>query len=124
AARKIVIAMGGLSRRPAKSYQAFLKMLKTWTAVLTRVLQTTFRQRMQTDLAERFTVQGFQVFGVDGSRLELPRTASNEQRFSPASVRRRARPKPRRGPRRRARSRASRDRRARQQKINSPPMSL
>ena len=46
-----------------------------------------FRHRMRTDLAERFKVCGFPVFGVDGSRLELPRTESNERRFSPASTR-------------------------------------
>ena len=56
-ARKIVIAMAIRCRRPAKSYQAFLKMLKTWTVVLTNALQTAFRQRMQTDLVERFTVR-------------------------------------------------------------------
>jgi hypothetical protein len=120
--RKIVIAMAWLSRRPAKSYQAFLKMLKTWTVVLTIALQAAFRQRMQTDLVERFTVHGFQVFGVDGSRLELPRTASHEQRFSPPSARRKKKPKTKQ--RRRARSKTARAERARQKKINSPQMWL
>ena len=122
AGRKIVIAMGWLSRRPAKSYQAFLKMLKTWTVPLTIALQTAFRQRMQVDLAERFTVHGFQVFGVDGSRLELPRTASHEQRFSPPSAQRTKKPKSKQ--QRRARSKAARAERARQKKINSPQMWL
>jgi Transposase DDE domain len=120
--RKIVIAMAWLSRRPANSYQAFLKMLQTWTVALTIALQAAFRQRMQTDLAERFTVHGFEVFGVDGSRLELPRTASHEQRFSPPSARRKK--KPRTKHRRRARSKAARAQRARQKKINSPQMWL
>jgi hypothetical protein len=119
-ARKIVIAMAILRRRPAKSYQAFLKMLKTWTLTLTMALQAAFRHRMQADLAERFTVQGFQVFGVDGSRLELPRTESNERRFSPASARRKRKPKQRR----RARSKKARARRAHQKKIDSPQMWL
>jgi hypothetical protein len=123
-ARKIVIAMAILPRRPAKSYQAFLKMLKTWTVALTIALVTAFRRRLQTDLATRFQVCGFAVFGVDGSRLELPRTASNEQRFSPAKARRWARPKPRHKPRRRARSRESRADRARAKKTNSPQMWL
>jgi Transposase DDE domain len=123
-ARKVVAAMAILPRLPATTYQAFLKMLLTWTVTLTPVLLAAFRRRMRTDLADRFQVGGFTIFGVDGSRLELPRTVSNEQRFSPASVRRRARPKPRRVPRRRARSRAARDRRARQKKVNSPQMWL
>jgi hypothetical protein len=121
-ARKIVIAMAILRRRPAKSYQAFLKILKTWTLTLTTALQVAFRGRMQTDLAERFTVHRFAVFGVDGSRLELPRTQSNEQRFSPAKARRKRKAKAKQ--RRRARSQAARAERARQQKINSPQMWL
>src|SRR3954470_15530165 len=125
-ARKVVIAMGILTRVPAATYQAFLKLLTTWTAVLATALFDVLRRRMRSDLAARFEVCGFQVFGVDGSRLELPRTESNEGRFSPAKARRPSRPKagPRRKPRRRARSRASRDRRARQKKSNSPQMWL
>jgi hypothetical protein len=123
-ARKVVIAMAILSQPPAKSYQAFLKMLTTWTVALTIALVAAFRRRMRADLVERFQVCGFPVFGVDGSRLELPRTASNEQHFSPASVRRQAEPKRRRPPRRRPRSRASRARRARAKKVNSPQMWL
>ena len=62
-------------------------MLRTWTARLTWRRVVAFRHRMQTDLADRFKVCGYEVFGVDGSRLELPRTESNEERFSPASAR-------------------------------------
>jgi Transposase DDE domain len=127
-ARKVVMAMGILTRLPATSYQAFLKMLKVWTVTLSVVLHEAFRERMRTDLADRFQVCGYTVFGVDGSRLELPRTESNEQRFSPASARQRKKskkkPKPRRGPRRRTHSRASRDQRAREKKVNSPQMWL
>jgi hypothetical protein len=123
-ARKVVVAMGLLARLPATSYQAFLKVLRVWTVRLTAVLQTAFQQRMRTDLAERFQVCGFSVFGVDGSRLELPRTESNEQRFAPVPARRRKRPRRRPGPRRRARTRAARARRARAKKVNSPQMWL
>jgi hypothetical protein len=127
-ARKVVIAMDILARIPAATYQAFIKMLTTWTVVLAMTLFDALRRRMQSDLAARFEVCGFPVFGVDGSRLELPRTESNEGRFSPAKTRRAARSKAkarsRRKPRRRARSQASRDLRARQKKANSPQMWL
>jgi len=128
-ARKVVVAMAILARIPATSYQAFLKMLGTWTVKLTIALVVAFRQRMQTDLADRFKVCGFQVFGVDGSRLELPRTKSNEARFSPAKARKRSKSKPRHKRRRgrkrgRARSRASQARHAREKKSNSPQMWL
>jgi hypothetical protein len=127
-ARKVVMAMGILLSIPATSYQAYLKMLTTWTLALSITLTDAFRQRMQTDLATRFKVCGFPVFGVDGSRLELPRTESNEGRFSPTKARRPSPPKAKaksgRKPRRRARSQASRDRRAREKKVNSPQMWL
>jgi hypothetical protein len=125
-ARKVVIAMGILARIPAATYQAFLKMLTTWTVVLAGVLFDALRRRMRSDLAARLEVCGFQVFGADGSRLELPRTESNEGRLSPARARRapRSKARPRRKPRRRARSRASRARRARQKKADSPQMWL
>jgi hypothetical protein len=119
-ARKVVVAMAILPKRPATTYQAFLKMLSTWTTTLIMTLVAAFRQRMQTDLADRFKVCGYPVFGVDGSRLELPRTQSNEERFSPASARLRKGRKSRR----RARSRASRADRAREKKTNSPQMWL
>ena len=124
-ARKIVVWMWGLTQKPASTYQAFLKMLKTWTVTLTLTLVTAFRRRMREDLEQRSLVCGFPVFGVDGSRLELPRTESNEQRFSPAAARRQ-RPKPRGQSKRqaRARTKAARATRARQKKRNSPQMWL
>ena len=121
-ARKVVIAMDILAMTPAATYQAFIKMLTTWTVVLATVLFDALRRRMQSVLAARFEVCGFPVFGVDGSRLELPRTESNEGRFSPAKTRRPSRSKAK--PRRRARSQAFRARRARQKKANSPQMWL
>jgi Transposase DDE domain len=128
--RKVVMAMDIRSRAPAASYQAFLKRLTTWTVALSMTLLDAFRQRVQLDLATRFKVCGFPVFGVDGSRLELPRTESNEGRYSPAKARRpsrskaKAKAKARRRPHRRARSQSSRDRAARAKKGNSPQMWL
>jgi hypothetical protein len=127
-ARKVVMAMGILTRIPAATYQAFLKMLTTWTVALSMTLFDAFHRRMRSELAARFEVGGFPVFGVDGSRLELARTESNEGRFSPAKARRpsrsKAKAKSRRKSRRRPRSQACRDRRAREKKVNSPQMWL
>src|SRR3954447_26962667 len=105
-ARKVVIAMDILARAPAATYQAFLKMLATWTVVLTTALFDALRRRMRSDLAARLEVSGFQVFGVDGSRRERPRPESSEGRPSPAKTRRpprsEAKTRSRRQPRRRA----------------------
>lgn len=83
-ARKIVIRAWDLPDPLATSYQAFTKMLRRWTPSLLPVLQEMFRRRMRKSLASRWKMDGYVVFGVDGSRLELPRTKSNEARFAPA----------------------------------------
>ena len=119
-ARKAVALMAILPCVPATTYQAFLKMLRTWTPRLAVALVVALRGRMCGDLAGRFKVAGFAVFGADGSRLGLPRTRSNEGRFTAASVPRRGAKA--RAARRRARTRALRDRRARQKKADSPQM--
>lgn len=68
------------------SYQAFLKRLVRWTAALLVPLQQLLRQRMQQTLRAHWRIAGRVVFGVDGSKLELARTRSNEQRFAPSAT--------------------------------------
>lgn len=82
AARKAALTALGLEAATAATYQAFLKLMRAWTAALVLALADALRRRMREDLGERFEVAGFAAFGVDGSRLQLPRTASNEGRFS------------------------------------------
>lgn len=82
AARKVALASLGLDATTAATYQAFLKLLRARTAALVTALVAALRRRMREDLGDRFAVAGFAAFGVDGSRLQLPRTASNEGRFS------------------------------------------
>lgn len=89
----------------AGSYQAFLKVLQRWTPGLAALLRTALRRRMQVDLAAVWRVDGRLVFGIDGSKIELPRTASNQRAYAAA----RQRKKPTRryaGRRRRRRGRA------------------
>lgn len=118
AARKIAIVMLGLDALTATTYQAFLKLLRAWTAAVAVVLIAALRGRLQGDLADRFQVHGFAVFGADGSRLELPRTASNEAGFAPRAARRAATTSP---SKRRPGDRAEA---ARAKKANSPQMWL
>lgn len=85
AARSVARACPGLAAgEPAATYQAFLKILRGWTAALAAILAAALRRRMREDLADRFEVAGFAAFAVDGSRLQLPRTASNQARFAAA----------------------------------------
>ncbi len=82
-ARKIAILTLGLTALMAATYQAFLKRLRRWTAVLAVAVVSALRQRLQQELPERYTIHGYVVFGVDGSRLELPRTGSHQDHFAP-----------------------------------------
>lgn len=68
--------------KPAGSYQAFMKLLARWSAVLLRLLKDLLRERMRTELADCLRIAGFFVFGVDGSKFELPRTRSNQAAYA------------------------------------------
>lgn len=90
AARRLVehIYPGEPEKGPlATSYQAFVKLLNRWTAVLVALLMVAYRKRVQESLSGSWTVAGFVVFGADGSRVELPRTKSHEAAYSPSPER-------------------------------------
>lgn len=78
-AQRLIQHLQKESAKKATSYQAFLKVLKRWTASLVRALQVTLRKRMELLSSEAWRRHGFVVFGVDGSKIELPRTTSNQQ---------------------------------------------
>jgi len=111
-ARKIVQCLFPTQQEPAGSYQAFVKLLRRWTVRFVEVLQEALRKRMLSNLAERWLLHGFAVFGVDGSRIELPRTRSHEAAYAPS----------RKKSKRRRRSRQSEQ--ARAKKANSPQLWL
>lgn len=68
----------------AGSSQAFMKLLRHWTAPLVCLLVMALRKRVRQALPQQWESCGFVVFGVDGSRVELPRTKSHEAAYSPA----------------------------------------
>jgi len=64
------------------SYRGFMKMLSKWQPqILTRVIST-LRTRMEQEFPKQFQVAGFTLFAVDGSRVETPRTKSNQRAYS------------------------------------------
>jgi hypothetical protein len=81
-ARKIAEHLYRPQQEFAGSAQAFLKLLVRWTGAIVAILQAAFRRRMQEALAAEWTVQGWALFGVDGSRVDLPRTQSHEAAYS------------------------------------------
>jgi IS4 transposase len=111
-ARKIIINRYGEQQEPAGSYQAFIKLLRKWTESLLKALSTTFRQRMAQTLAAVWMVEGWLVFAVDGSRVDVPRTRKNEERYSPKSKLSREAQKRRRKAKRRRSLREARQRKA------------
>lgn len=78
------VLRGGVPQRI--SYQAFTTLMVRWTDPLVWMLKVVFRRRMQTALKSHFRIAGFCVLGVDGSRLDLPRTRSNAEQFAPAAA--------------------------------------
>jgi len=110
--RKIIINRYAEQPEPAGSYQAFIKILCKWTEPLRQALSTAFRQRMAQTLAAVWMVEGWLVFAVDGSRVDVPRTRKNEERYSPKSKLSRNAQKRRRAAKRRRTRQAMLERRA------------
>jgi hypothetical protein len=128
AARKISMKLLGRlvlgnAKEPAGSYQAFMKMLQKWTEPLVQQVAAGFRKHMQTALGHRFLIAGFAIFGVDGTRIGLPRTASNEKAFCPRPADK-AGKRTRRRARKLAKMRRARRKGADQKKANTPLMWL
>ncbi|MBT5018864.1 MAG: transposase [Planctomicrobium sp.] len=83
-AQRLIQHLQSESAKTATSYQAFMKVLIRWTGPLITTLQVTLRKRMESLSSDDWMRQGFVVFGVDGSKVSLPRTKSNQQAYSHA----------------------------------------
>lgn len=114
-ARKIALFLCPSPNDPAGSYQAFTKMLRKWTGTLVIVIRTALRRRMEQSLTTWWRVGGFVMFGVDGSRVDLPRTVAHEKAYAAS----RKRPK-KKGKKGRRSSRAT----GHSRKADSPQMWL
>jgi hypothetical protein len=117
AARQIIRKLFGEQSEPAESYQAFVKLLCKWTELLRQQLSARFRTKMEGTLESVWQVGRWLVFACDGSRVDVPRTRRNEQRYSPKSKLSRAAQKRRRSRRRTRQRVAHRDR---ERKANIP----
>jgi hypothetical protein len=111
---------------PAKtSYQAFIKLLVRWTPNLRKCLVQAFQSLMERTFPDHFRFAGYLLLGGDGSKLQLARTLSNENRYSPTKRGQKGK-KGRKAERarRRARSRTARLQQAKNKKSDSPQMTL
>ena len=64
------------------SYQAFIKLLGRHTSTLLPVIVKRLRRRMTEDLAKSFMVADRAVFAVDGTKVLLPKTKSNQAAYA------------------------------------------
>ncbi len=81
-AQRLIRHLQGECAKASTSYQAFLKVLIRWTAPLLTAIQITLRKRMCSLFPENWRQHGFVVFAVDGSKIDLPRTCSNQQAYA------------------------------------------
>lgn len=81
AARRSVIAIYRTRRRPGKHLQGFLKTWQNRSAELLHRIVVTLRQRMIEQADAEWRWKGWAIFGVDGSRINCPRTRANERAF-------------------------------------------
>jgi hypothetical protein len=84
-ALKIIRGLLKKQHVPDVSYQAFMKLLHRWTDRLLECLLGAYRDKMRTALGGAWQIGKWLVFAVDGSRVKVPRTRSNEDRYSPKS---------------------------------------
>jgi hypothetical protein len=80
-ARAALIAMYPTRRRPGTSTEGFFKALDLHGQHLLITLCDYWRQCVQTVAGARWEIDGWLVFGVDGSKFDCPRTLANEQGF-------------------------------------------
>lgn len=73
------------------SYQAFISVLGKHTECLLPVIVNSLRDRMKTDLAQHFRIKGRAVFAVDGTKVLLPKTKSNEKAYAKTRQRKQTR---------------------------------
>lgn len=68
---------------PGRTYQGFIKQLRKWHVELQVACIGELRMLMKQNCFGRWEIAGFVVVAGDGSRVELPRTRSNEAGYSP-----------------------------------------
>ena len=81
--RKIVKKIFRWQQPPGATYQGFMKMLRKWHGRLMLIVVPHVQIQIRKTLSGQWTIAGFVVFAGDGSRVELARTESLEDAFSP-----------------------------------------
>jgi hypothetical protein len=75
----VQLCVGRHRRRPGKTYEGFIASLCKVSGQLMEGLLATLRAMVQEIAGPHRTVEGWVLFGVDGTKLECPQTQANEQ---------------------------------------------
>jgi len=81
AARTVLVTMYDSRRRPGKTLAGFLKALGRVSDRLLAAVTSSLREGVQRVAGRSWRFKAWVVMGVDGTRIECPRTAANEQAF-------------------------------------------
>jgi len=84
--RDCITAMYPSRRRVGETYQGFVKQLLSLGNVLLMPVMEHLRQRLKEIAQKHWTRDGFLAFAVDGSRVNMPRSESNENAFGCGGV--------------------------------------
>jgi len=80
-ARQAVVALFPGRKRPGKSYQGYVKACRRLRREHLQAVQERLRDRQRWAAGPYWQRDGWVAFAVDGTRVELPRTAANERAF-------------------------------------------
>lgn len=80
-AREVVVGMYDSRRRPGRSLQGFLAALAKSSAELVAAVTASLREALPRVAGRHWRLHGYVVMGVDGSKIECPRTRANERAF-------------------------------------------
>lgn len=84
-ARACLVEIHPTRRRPGGGYNGFIDCLARHSTRLLGILTDVFRRRMVQLAGESYRTFGFVVFGVDGTKIQLPRSQSNINHFGIAN---------------------------------------
>lgn len=84
-ARSCVVEIHPTRKRPGESYNGFIDCLMRHSVRLLGILTIAFRRRLIELADDDYRTFGFVVMGVDGTKIELPRSDSNLAHFDVAN---------------------------------------
>lgn len=83
---QVVTDMYPTRRRGGHTYEGFILTLRDRSARLLKIVVPALRRALRKMAVECWKIEGWVVMGVDGSRINCPRTAANQAAFGCAGV--------------------------------------